>query len=128
MTLVLGVKFDPDGFPELGTHWIDTASMLKRISFARDLALNRNDEFLWDPIGLIDERNLESAEQIVGFFDELLFQNTLSAANKNLFVVYLITNLNGMPQPLDRSKPEEFQQRIQQFVGLLLSMPQWNFQ
>ncbi|MBN2316629.1 MAG: DUF1800 family protein [Sedimentisphaerales bacterium] len=128
MGMHLFTRDDPDGFPELGTNWIDTASMLKRISFARDLALNRNDEFFWDPVGLIDERNLESAEQIVGFFDELLFQNTLSAANKNLLVVYLITNLNGMPQPLDRSKPQEFQERIQQFVGLLLSMPQWNFQ
>ena len=128
MGMHLFTRDDPDGYPELGSDWIDTASMLKRISFARDLAQNRNAEFLWDPVGLIDERNLESAEQIVGFFDELLFQNTLSAANKNLLVVYLITNLNGMPQPLDRSKPQEFQERIQQFVSLLLSMPQWNFQ
>ena len=128
MGMHLFTRDDPDGYPEVGTHWIDTASMLKRISFARDLAQNRNAEYLWDPVGLIDERNLESAEQIVGSFDELLFQNTLSAANKNLLVVYLITNLNGMPQPLDRSKPQEFQERIQQLVSLLLSMPQWNFQ
>ena len=128
MGMHLFTRDDPDGFGELGTHWIDTASMLERISFARDLALNRNDEFFWNAVGFIEERNLESAEQIVGFFDELLFQSTLSAANRNLLVVYLITNLNGMPQPLDPSKPQEFQERIQLFVGLLLSMPQWNFQ
>ena len=128
MGMHLFTRDDPDGYSELGCNWIDTASMLKRISFARDLAQNRNAESLWDPLGLIDEKNLESPEQIVGFFDEMLFQSTLSAANKNLLVVYLITNINGMPQPLDRAKPQEFQERIQQFVSLLLSMPQWNFQ
>jgi hypothetical protein len=128
MGMHLFTRDDPDGYSELGSHWIDTASMLRRISFARDLAQNRNTDFLWDPIGLIDSRNLETAEQIVGYFDGLLYQNTLSAANRNLLVVYLITNLNGMPEPLDRSKPQDFKERIEGFVGLLLSIPQWNFQ
>lgn len=128
MGMHLFTRDDPDGYSELGSNWIDTASMLKRISFARELAQNRGTDYVWDPVGMIDERNLESAEQIVGFFDELLYQNTLSAANRNLLVVYLITNLNGMPDPLDRSKPEDFRQRIEGFVGLLLSMPPWNFQ
>ena len=128
MGMRLFTRDDPDGYSELGSHWIDTASMLQRISFARALAQNRHGEYLWDPVALIDERNLETGEQIVGFFDELLYQNTLSAANRNLLVVYLITNVNGMPEPLDRSKPEDFRQRIEEFVSLLLSMPQWNFQ
>jgi hypothetical protein len=128
MGMHLFTRDDPDGYSELGSHWIDTASMLKRISFARDLAQNRDGDYAWDPVRFIDERSLETAEQIVGFFDELLYQNTLSAVHKNLLVVYLITNVNGMPEPLDRSKPEDFRERIQQFVSLLLSMPQWNFQ
>jgi len=128
MGMHLFTRDDPDGYSELGSHWIDTASMLKRIDFARELAQNRDARYLWDPVGFVDEWNLETGEQIVGFFDELLYQNTLSEANKNLLVVYLITNLDGMPEPLDRARPQDFQERIQGFVSLLLSMPQWNFQ
>jgi len=128
MGMHLFTRDDPDGYSELGSHWIDTASMLKRIDFARELAQNRDARYLWDPAGFFDEWNLETGEQIVGFFDELLYQNTLSEANKNLLVVYLITNLDGMPEPLDRARPEDFQERIQGFVGLLLGMPQWHFQ
>jgi len=29
---------------------------------------------------------------------------------------------------LDRMDPEDFKDRVEEFVGLLLSMPQWNFQ
>lgn len=128
MGMHLFTRDEPDGYSEVGTHWIDTASMLKRISFVRDLAQNRDADYVWNPVGMIEAQNLETAEQIVGFFDELLYQNSLSAANKNLLVVYLITNLNGMPDPLDHSKPEEYRERLQQFVSLLLSMPQWHFQ
>ncbi len=128
MGMHLFTRDDPDGYSELGSHWIDTASMLKRISFARDLAQNRTTRYVWDPIAVIDEHRLETAEQIVDYFNELLFQNTLSEANKNLLVTYLTTNLDGEPEPLDGSRPEDFRERIQQFVSLLLSMPQWNFQ
>ena len=128
MGMHLFTRDEPDGFSELGSHWIDTASMLKRISFARNLAQNRNAEYVWDAPGLIDERNLETPEQIVDYFNELLFQNTLSEANMNLLMTYLTTDLNGVSEPLARSRPQDFQERIRQLASLLLSMPQWNFQ
>jgi len=48
---------DPDGYSELGFDWIDTASMLERIDFARDLAQNRKTDYYWDAILFMDERN-----------------------------------------------------------------------
>jgi uncharacterized protein (DUF1800 family) len=128
MGMHLFTRDEPDGYSELGSHWIDTASMLKRISFARDLAQNRTSSYAWDPIAVIDEQHMETAEQIIDYFNGLLYQNTLSEANKNLLMTYLTTNLDGTPELLDRSRSQEFRERIQQFVSLLLSMPQWNFQ
>jgi hypothetical protein len=128
MGMHLFTRDEPDGYSELGSHWVDTASMLNRIDFVRALAQNSNNEYLWDPLSLLDEFNLVTAEDIIDFFDELLFQNTLPEANRNLLLEYLTTDTSGAPKPLERSKPQEFQQRIQEFVGLLLSMPQWHFQ
>lgn len=128
MGMHLFSRDDPDGYSEIGSNWIDTASMLQRISFARDLAQNRNAEYSCDIVGLIGEKNLRTPIQIVDFFNELLYQNTLSEANKNLLMTYLTTNFDGVDEPLDRTKRQDFQQRLQQFVSLLLSMPQWNFQ
>jgi hypothetical protein len=128
MGMHLFTRDEPDGYSELGSNWVDTASMLNRIDFARALAQNRENEYLWDPLSLLDERNLTTADQIVDFFDEQLFQNTLPQANRNLLLDYLTTDTDGTARPLDRSRPQEFERRMQDFVSLLLSMPQWHFQ
>ncbi|TKJ38165.1 MAG: hypothetical protein CEE38_05250 [Planctomycetes bacterium B3_Pla] len=128
MGMHLFTRDDPDGYSELGFDWIDTASMLERIDFVRELSRDSNAEYYWDAILFLDERNLETAAQIVDYFDELLFQNTLPEANRNLLLEYLATDANGEPRRLNRLNPQDFQRRTQEFAGLLLSMPQWNFQ
>jgi len=128
MGMHLFTRDDPDGYSELGFDWIDTASMLERIDFVRDLAQNRKADYYWDAILFMDERNLETSLQIVAYFDELLYQNTLPEANRLLLLDYLTTDSDGVPLQLDRLDPQDFKTRVEEFVGLLLSMPQWNFQ
>ena len=128
MGMHLFTRDDPDGYSELGFDWIGTASMLERIDFVRDLAQNRKADYYWDAILFMDEQNLETSLQIVAYFDELLYQNTLPEANRLLLLDYLATNSDGVPLQLDRSDPRDFKTRVEEFVGLLLSMPQWNFQ
>lgn len=128
MGMHLFTRDDPDGFSELGFDWIGTSAMLERIDFARNLAQNRKADYYWDSLLFLDERNIETAQQIVDFFDELLFQNTLPEANRNLLLNYLTTDANGAPLRLNRLNPQDFKDRVEEFVGLLLSMPQWNFQ
>ncbi|MHC4169688.1 MAG: DUF1800 family protein, partial [Planctomycetota bacterium] len=128
MGMHLFTRDDPDGYSELGFDWIDTASMLERIDFVRDLAQNRKADYYWDALLFLDERNLETSLQIVAYFDELLYQNTLPEANRSLLLDYLITNSDGVPLSLDRLNPRDFRNRVEEFVGLTLSMPQWNFQ
>lgn len=128
MGMALFTRDDPDGYSELGSDWIDTASMLERIEFVNDLAENREGAFGWDSLGLLDTGGVESPEEIVGFFDEILFQGTLPEANRNLLLQYLTTDGNGESEALERADAEDFQRRIEELVGLMLSLPQWNFQ
>ncbi|UCF17186.1 MAG: DUF1800 family protein, partial [Phycisphaerales bacterium] len=128
MGMHLFTRDDPDGYSELGSDWIDTSSMLERIDFARDLAQNRKADYSWDSLLFCDERNLETSLQILAYFDELLYQNTLPEANRSLLLDYLATNSDGVPTRLSRLNPQDFKDRVEEFVGLLLSMPQWNFQ
>ncbi len=128
MGMHLFTRDDPDGYSELGLDWIGTASMLERIDFVLDLAQNRKSDYYWDALLFMDERNLETTLQIVAYFDELLYQNMLPEANRSLLLDYLATNSDGVTLRLDRMDPEDFKDRVEEFVGLLLSMPQWNFQ
>jgi hypothetical protein len=128
MGMHLFTRDDPDGYSELGFDWIDTASMLERIDFVRGLAENRNTEYIWDPLRVLEERSLETADQIVNFFNELFYQNTLTIANKFLLLNYLTTDENGNPISLDGMNTQDLQEQIQETVGLTLSLPQWHFQ
>ena len=40
----------------------------------------------------------------------------------------LATDADGQSKRLSRLNRQDFQMRVEEFVGLLLSMPQWNFQ
>jgi hypothetical protein len=128
MGMHLFTRDDPDGYSELGFDWIDTASMLERIDFVRELAENRNTRYTWDPVRVIEEHNLKTADQIINFFNELLYQNTLTIANEFLLLNYLTTDENGNPISLDGMNTQDLQQQIQKTIGLMLSLPQWHFQ
>ena len=128
MGMELFVRDDPDGYSELGSDWIDTASMLERIEFVTDLAGNDNGDYRWDAAALLEMWNLTTPEQIVDFFDEMLFQRTLSKANKALLMDYLTTDSDGQPSALDPTDTTDYQRRVQKLVGLILSLPQWHFQ
>jgi hypothetical protein len=128
MGMHLFTRDEPDGYSELGFDWIDTSSMLRRIEFVRALAQNRNRDYGWDSLVFFDARGLETPEQIVDYFDELLYQNTLSVANRTLLLEYLTTDVSGAPSRLNRLQASDFRQRIEGFMALMFSLPQWNFQ
>jgi hypothetical protein len=128
MGMHLFTRDDPDGHSELGFDWIDTASMLERIDFVRELAENRNNKYTWEMPDVVEKRRNQTAEKIVEFFNKLLYQNTLTEADKELLVKYLKTDDNGNPISLDNLNMEDYRRQIRETVGLMLSMPQWHFQ
>ncbi|MCP4452493.1 MAG: DUF1800 domain-containing protein [Planctomycetes bacterium] len=127
MGMHLFTRDDPDGYSELGSDWMDTASMLERIEFVRTLASNTETKFSWDSLALL-ESGLASSDLIVAYFDAVLFQGTLTQTDKTLILAYLNTDKNGQWQPLDATRPTAFQERIQAATGYILSLPQWHFQ
>ena len=118
---------DPDGWSEIGVDWVDTSSLLARIDFVRVLAGNADINFGWDPIGYLDSRGLETPEEIVTFFDELLLEGTMHPSTRTLFIEFLTTDEADNPIGFS-SLRADFRSRVEAFVGLLLSMPQWQFQ
>jgi hypothetical protein len=102
--------------------------MLERIEFVNALAENRSGDFAWNSLGLLDAGDIDTPEGVVDFFDEILFQGTLPEANRNLLLEYLTTDEGGQPRALERADEEDFRHRVEELVGLMLSLPQWNFQ
>ncbi|NQV31549.1 MAG: DUF1800 family protein, partial [Phycisphaeraceae bacterium] len=127
MGMHLFTRDDPDGYSELGSDWMDTASMLERIEFVRTLASNTESDFVWDSLALF-ESGLTTPDLIVDYFDAILFQNTLTQTDRSLILGYLNTDKNGQWQPLDATQPAAFQSRVQACIGFMLSLPQWHFQ
>jgi hypothetical protein len=107
---------------------MDTATMLTRIEFVRELAENRDADFTWDSLALRDIQNLTTPDAIVDYFDTLLFQKTLTQADKVLILEFLNTDDQGQLRPLDPTNTADFQQRVETCVGFMLSLPQWHFQ
>jgi hypothetical protein len=127
MGMSLFTRDDPDGWSEIGVNWVDTSSLLARIEFVRALTGNADTNFGWDPIGYLNSRGLETPEQIVAFFDELLLEGTMHPSTRTLFIEFLTTDEADNPIGFS-SLRQDFRSRVEAFVGILLSMPQWQFQ
>jgi uncharacterized protein (DUF1800 family) len=128
MGMTLFVRDDPDGFSELGIDWIDTGSMLERIDFGQAFAENRvSSMYRWNTLAYLDARGLDTAQEIVNHFSDIFYQGTLTTTEKGRLLEFLTTNNNYQPLPLSRASGD-FQTRVQELLGLMLSMPQWHFQ
>jgi hypothetical protein len=118
---------EPDGWAEVGNKWIDTGTMLSRIKFAQSLASDRVSSVHWDFAAWRTAHNISSAESIVDYFNNLLFQGKMDAANRALLIKFASTDDAGAPLPLDPQK-SDYEARVRELVGLILSMPQWHYQ
>jgi hypothetical protein len=123
----LFVRDDPDGWSELGSRWIDTASMLARIDFCQTLAGNKSTQLQWGTIAYLSARGIDTAQEIVDYFDDLMFQGSLTDSEKGRFLEFLTTDDAYSPLALTPGSPD-YQGRVQELVGFLLSSPGWHFQ
>ena len=117
----------PDGWSELGGDWIDTGTMLSRVKFAQSLAGDRINSVRWDVNAWRTANGLSTADSIVDYFNQLLFHGKMAASNRALLINFATTDDLGIPLPLDPSRTD-YQARVRELVGLILSMPQWHYQ
>ena len=120
---------DPDGWSEKGFDWINTGGLLERLDFASGMPRRARNEFLdrWNVRRFLAEQNLESAIEIVDYFDQLLFEGELSAAERNLFIQFANTKPDGNPS-LFRPSRADYLDRAGDLIGLILSTPSLQFQ
>jgi len=123
----LFTRDEPDGWSEIGSDWIDTGTMLERIKFSQALAENRNNNLRWDASGFLNNNQLNSAEAVVNYFNQLLFQGKLSSDTRALLIEFVSTDDQGNSLALDQARGD-YVRRVQELVGLILSMPQWHYQ
>ena len=70
---------------------------------------------------------LGSGESIVNYFDKLLFQESLTGEQRDILLDFVNSNSVGRPSRLNPAGAK-YLERVQELVGLILSMPQWQFQ
>ncbi|MFO1499737.1 MAG: DUF1800 family protein [Verrucomicrobiota bacterium] len=117
----------PDGWSELGFDWMDTGSLLERVKFVQRLSAKTDANWPWDLNALLANVQPKSAENIVAYFDQLLFQGELSPENRSLLVNFVLTDRSGNALALDPNR-NDFASRVQELLGLMLSAPQWHNQ
>ena len=117
---------DPDGFPEVGNDWIGTTTLLQRINFARRFAANADNDFPWNLADIIGDTPL-GAQEVIDIFDEVLFQSSLTEAERCLAMDYLESGLDGSFLPLDPAAAD-YSDRVRDMVGYLFSLPRFQFQ
>ncbi|HVR72898.1 MAG TPA: DUF1800 family protein, partial [Planctomycetota bacterium] len=131
MGMNLLTRDEPDGFSELGRELMSTDSLLERIRFVQSFAENTGGAgapYRWNTLSYLDSRGLDTAEEIVDHFADLMFHGSLTPAEKGRLLEFLSTDNNYNARPLTRANTTDFQRRVQEFVGFLLSLPQWSFQ
>jgi len=123
----LFTRDEPDGWSEKGVDWIDTGTMLERIKFSQALSENRVNNVTWDVAGFVNANGLSTAESIVDYFNRLLHAGKMAPSNRSLLIGFATTDEQGNPLALTPAR-NDYQRRVRELIGLILSMPQWHYQ
>lgn len=125
--MALFTRNDPDGWSEVGSDWIGTGGLLAVLNFVQRLVNNDDGDYNWDLDGTLSNEGLVTAADIVDYFDERLFHGTLLPATRALLIEFAETDVDGLPLALEPTA-SDYDDRVQELISLILSMPHWTFQ
>jgi hypothetical protein len=142
---------EPDGYPETGRLWLNTANLCERMRFAQHLCMASNSSIKDDDYGGSGDDNTANpvlllktklppqswsdAGAVADFFLALLFPGE-GRANLDLerraAIDFLNSNDAGAPNSspfdsLDNARPE-YDGRVRSMVGMLMSSPRFQEQ
>jgi uncharacterized protein (DUF1800 family) len=113
----------PTGWPEAGSEWIDSNSILERQNFGMHVALVNGANFGTDLIALLNDHGIATtpgnAEAIVDFLSVRLFGSLLPPADRQRTLDFLLTADDGSPDP------DYTEYRIRQTAGVMLGYAQF---
>jgi len=129
MGMTLFQRDDPDGFDELGIFWTDTQSLLERMRFSQGLGANAGfSSGDWDIDAWLAAYALGTGQQILDHFDTVLFASSLSAERRAVITAFMDSDINGAPSPIDSLSGNALTNRIEATVGVILSLPEFQYQ
>ena len=111
MGMEMFTRDDPDGWPELGGEWVDTGSFQTRMAFSQELTETAplgEDGPSWDAADFFEQHDLETADDIVNFFEMVLFQREWRPVDRELIEKFLTTDAADRPVPLDPDRSDYF--------------------
>ncbi len=127
--MTLFQRDDPDGYSELGVDWMDTHSLLERLRFCQNLAINgESSGGRWSLERLMHDQDLTTAEEVLEYFNQLLFQGRLSEHRKRVILDFANTTNSGRPDPVSQLRGSRKMNRLRQMVGMVLSTQEFQTQ
>jgi hypothetical protein len=127
--MLLFQRDEPDGFSELGIHWTDTLGFLERMKFSQgiggDLAHSRGS---WDITAFLAANSIATPEDLIDYFNNLLFANKLSAVRRTVLLDYANTDDTGSASPFSGLSPAAQANRLRDLTALILSAPEFQLQ
>jgi hypothetical protein len=106
----------PTGYSEFGGDWIGTNSQLDRQDFGMIVAWDTT--YQGEVNLMVDEYNLNTAEEIVDFFADVLFGGQLTPFERQTALDYINTDDLGNPAPIDDARERDV-------VGLMMGFRQF---
>lgn len=125
----LFTRDEPNGWAEIGHKWMDSGTLLQRIEFSRSIANSATSTgaYYFDLNAWVAANNLTSAAAIVDYFNQKFYQGSLLPEHVNVLVTYGNTDANGNPSTLNPALTAHAA-RVRELVGLILSLPHWQYQ
>ena len=93
----------------------------------QDLSASTDPVCMWRTQSFLAENQIETAGEIIDFFNNLLYQGSLDAEARARLVEFYETNDSYNPLPFLPTRGD-YESRVDSGVSLMLSLPQWNFQ
>lgn len=142
-------RADPDGWPEHGAGWIDTARISERMRFIQNLLMAAtdslkdtdygagNDDNVSNPVQLLQARlptaQWRDAAAITDYFLEILFPGEGKAnldLDRRAALAFLDSDDAGKPAPFANLAPgtTAYDTRVRGMVALLMTFPRFNEQ
>jgi hypothetical protein len=129
MGMHLFTRDDPDGWSEYGFDWVNTGAMLERLNFATRLTRHNNNDYLrsWSIRRYLRLHDIETAEEIINHFDQLLFNGAMPEDTRELILDFARTAANGRRTVLSPER-NDYLPRVGELIGLILATPEMHYQ
>ena len=102
--------------------------LLRSVTPEYDVRPFKFDSFYYfDMAAWVTANNLTSSAAIVDYFNQNFYQGTLTPEHVAVLVEYGDTATNGTPSTLNPANSAHAA-RVRELVGLILSLPHWQYQ